>query len=56
MVPLSQLVEKWIEEQVATEKKILLDNIEHILWILQSSSIPKANYSIGNTSKRHFLE
>ena len=42
VVRLSQLVETWIEEQVATENKIPFDDIEHILWKLQSSSIPRS--------------
>ena len=41
VVCLSQLVETWIEEQVATEKKILFDNTDYILWKLHSSSITR---------------
>ena len=42
VIRLSQLVEKWIEEQVATENKIPFDDIEHVLWKLQTSSIPRS--------------
>ena len=42
VVCLSQLVETWMEEQVATEIKIPFDDIEHILGKLQSSSIPRS--------------
>ena len=42
VIRLSQLVETWIEEQVATENKIPFDDIEHVLWKLQSSSIPRS--------------
>ena len=42
VVRLSQLVETWIEEQVATEKKIPFDDIEHVLWKLKTSSIPRS--------------
>ena len=42
VVRLRQLVETWIEEQVATEKKIPFDDIEHVLWKLKTSSIPRS--------------
>ena len=42
VIRLSQLVETWIEEQVATENKIPFDDIEHVLWKLQTSSIPRS--------------
>ena len=38
VVRLRQLVETWIEKQVETENRIPFDDIEHILWKLQSSS------------------
>ena len=42
VIRLSQLVETWIEEQVATENKIPFDDIEHVLWKLHTSSIPRS--------------
>ena len=41
VVRLCQLVETWIEKQVATEVEIPFDDIKHLLWKLKtSSSIP----------------
>ena len=43
MVRLCELVEVWIEKQVATEKEIPFDDIKRILWELQRSpSIPRS--------------
>ena len=39
---LGQLVESWIEKQVATEKQIPLDDIKLVLWKLESSDIPRS--------------
>ena len=42
IVRLGQLVESWIEKQVATEKQIPLDDIKLVLWKLESSDIPRS--------------
>ena len=42
VIRLSQLVETWIEKQVETENKIPFDDIEHVLWKLHTSSIPRS--------------